>query len=72
MLDLVFHPSALMTGIATAATLGLDVDLESRRRRFLEIYPKGLGDFIIQSLPFEDPNCRERYFDAVRSGGVPD
>lgn len=66
------HPSALMTGIATAAALGLDVDLESRRRRFLAIYPKGLGDFIIQSLPFEDPNCRERYFDAVRAGGVPD
>lgn len=65
------HPSALMTGIATAATLGLKVDLESRRARFLAIYPKGLGDFIVQSLPFEDPACRDRYFDAVRAGGVP-
>lgn len=66
------HPSALMTGIATAAALGLDTQLKSRRARFLAIYPKGLGDFIIQSLPFEDPACRERYFGAVRAGGVPD
>lgn len=66
------HPSALMTGIATAATLGLDGELENRRRRFLAIYPKGLGDFAIQSLPFEDPGCRKRYFDAVRAGGVPE
>ncbi len=65
------HPSALMTGIATAAALGLDADKEDRRRRFLAIYPKGLGDFVIQSLPFEDPACRERYFTAVRAGGVP-
>ncbi len=66
------HPSALMTGIATAAALGLEAELSSRRVRFLAIYPKGLGDFIIQSLPFEDAACRTRYFDAVRSGGVPD
>jgi TolB-like protein/DNA-binding SARP family transcriptional activator len=66
------HPSALMTGIATAAALSLEAELESRRARFLAIYPKGLGDFIIQSLPFEDPACRERYFGAVRAGGVPD
>lgn len=65
------HPSALMTGIATAAALGHDNELESRRNRFLAIYPKGLGDFIIQALPFEDPDCRDRYFSAVRSGGVP-
>ena len=65
------HPSALMTGIATAAALGLEVELESRRARFLAIYPRGLGDFIIQSLPFEDPACRDRYFAAVRAGGVP-
>jgi hypothetical protein len=66
------HPSALMTGIATAAALGLKAELESRRARFLAIYPKGLGDYIIQSLPFEDAACRSRYFDAVRAGGVPD
>ncbi len=65
------HPSALMTGIATAAALSLEAELESRRARFLVIYPKGLGDFIIQTLPFEDPTCRERYFEAVRAGGVP-
>jgi TolB-like protein len=66
------HPSALMTGIATAGALGLKPELESRRARFLAIYPKGLGDYIIQSLPFEDAACRSRYFDAVRAGGVPD
>jgi TolB-like protein len=65
------HPSALMTGIATAAALGLDDDLALRLQRFLAIYPKGLGDFAIQALPFEEPACRERYFAAVRAGGVP-
>jgi TolB-like protein/DNA-binding SARP family transcriptional activator len=65
------HPSALMTGIATAAALGREADLQIRRARFLAIYPRGLGDFIIQSLPFEDPACRDRYFAAVRAGGVP-
>jgi hypothetical protein len=56
--------------LATAAALGHESDLKSRRARFLAIYPKDLGDFIIQSPPFEDPACRNRYFAAVRAGGV--
>lgn len=65
------HPSALMTGVATAAALGSSSDLEQRRSAFLAIYPDGLANFAIQALPFEDPSCRARYFDAVRAGGVP-
>lgn len=65
------HPSVLMTGVATAAALGLADELAERRRRFLAIYPGGLADYAVASLPFEDPACRTRYFDAVRAGGVP-
>lgn len=62
------HPSALMTGIATASGLGLDEKLRHRSRGFLGIYPDGIGNLAIQALPFEDPACRARYFDAVQAG----
>lgn len=62
------HPSALMTGIATAAGLGLDEKLRHRTAGFLGIYPDGIASLAIQALPFEDPVCRARYFDAVQVG----
>lgn len=65
------HPSALMTGIATAAILGLDKDLAQRRAAFLAIYPEGLANVSIRNLPCEKVECRDRYFNAVRAGGVP-
>ncbi len=65
------HPSALMTGIATAAILGLEADLAERRTAFLAIYPEGLANVSIRNLPCEKVECRDRYFNAVRAGGVP-
>jgi tetratricopeptide (TPR) repeat protein len=62
------HPSALMTGVATAHRLNLSAELEDRRTRFLGIYPEGLQAIAIQSLPFENPACRALYFDAVAEG----
>lgn len=59
------HPSALMTGMATAAELGLPEPLARRREAFLAIYPAGLDDLAIRALPFEDIRCRRAYFDAV-------
>lgn len=65
------HPSALMTGIATAAILGLEAELAERRADFLAIYPEGLANVSIRNLPCEREECRDRYFNAVRAGGVP-
>mgnify|MGYP001809591669 FL=1 len=62
------HPSALMTGIATAHLLGGGAALAERGQRFLNIYPEGIKALAIQSLPFEDPACRARYFDTVAEG----
>jgi Tfp pilus assembly protein PilF len=62
------HPSALMTGIATASALGLDAQLRRRALGFLAIYPDGLANLAIQALPFEDSTCRSRYFEAVADG----
>ena len=62
------HPSALMTGIATAHQLGLSTELEVRRSRFLSIYPEGLQAIAVQSLPFENRASRARYFEAVAEG----
>jgi DNA-binding SARP family transcriptional activator/Tfp pilus assembly protein PilF len=62
------HPSALMTGIATASALGRSQALVSRREAFLRIYPQGLDSFAVQALPLEDLACRKRYFEAVASG----
>lgn len=62
------HPSALMTGVATAHALGLAAERRDRRARFLAIYPEGLDTIAIRALPFEDPTCRKRYFDAVAAG----
>ncbi|WP_298127035.1 BTAD domain-containing putative transcriptional regulator [Brevundimonas sp.] len=62
------HPSALMTGIATASALGRRQALVSRREAFLRIYPEGLDSFALQALPFEDLACRTRYFEAVAAG----
>lgn len=64
------HPSVLMTGIATAATLGLESERAQRCAAFLAIYPEGLKSPSIRALPFDDPECRTRYFAAVRAGGV--
>jgi tetratricopeptide (TPR) repeat protein len=64
------HPSTLMTGLATAALLGAQEDVKLRRAAFLEIYPAGLVSPSIKALPFEDPRCRQRYFDAVKAGGL--
>ena len=62
------HPSALMTGIATAAALDRRRALATRCDGLLRIYPEGLASFALQSLPFEDHACRERYFEAVAGG----
>ena len=62
------HPSALMTGIATAAALGLESKLRERIAGFLRIYPDGIANLAIQALPFEDKACRDRYFAAVQAG----
>jgi TolB-like protein len=59
------HPSALMTGMATAAELDLTEPLSRRREAFLAIYPAGLDDLAIRALPFEDIRCRRAYFGAV-------
>ncbi|GAA4765522.1 BTAD domain-containing putative transcriptional regulator [Novosphingobium ginsenosidimutans] len=64
------HPSALMTGVATAALLGL-AQLEQRRAALLRLYPEGIDSQSIRHLPFERPECQERYFAALRLGGVP-
>ena len=65
------HPSALMTGVGTAALLGLEQELAERKARFLKIYPDGLANVSVRSLPFERQECRERYFAAARQGGLP-
>jgi TolB-like protein/Flp pilus assembly protein TadD len=62
------HPSALMTGIATAAGLGKRESCRARCAVFLSIYPDGLENFAIRALPFEEPVCRDRYFTAVAAG----
>lgn len=62
------HPSALMTGIATAAGLGKSEVCRARCAAFLGIYPDGLENFAIRALPFEEPSCRDRYFTAVAAG----
>ena len=62
------HPSALMTGIATAHVMGLADACKERCRAFLSIYPDGLASVAIQALPFEDAACRESYFSAVQKG----
>lgn len=62
------HPSALMTGIATAAGLGKSEVCRARCAAFLGIYPDGLENFAIRALPFEEPSCRDRYFTAVATG----
>lgn len=64
------HPSALMTSVATAALLGLE-SLNHRRAALLRLYPEGIDSQSIQHLPFERPECQDRYFAALRQGGVP-
>lgn len=62
------HPSALMTGIATACALGKTDALAIRRKAFLAIYTEGLNSLAIRALPFEDTACRDRLFRAVQEG----
>lgn len=64
------HPSALMTGVATAALLDL-ASLDQRRAALLQLYPEGIESQSIRHLPFEQDECQDRYFAALRKGGVP-
>lgn len=64
------HPSALMTSVATAALLDL-AQLEQRRAALLRLYPEGIDSQSIRHLPFERLECQDRYFAALRQGGVP-
>jgi tetratricopeptide (TPR) repeat protein len=62
------HPSAIMTGVATAAALNRADALRDRRAAFLRLYPEGLNAFAVRALPLEIEACRQRYFEAVAAG----
>lgn len=65
------NPSALSTGVAVAAMRQDAQVLAARRARFLALYPEGLASMAVRALPFARTELKERFFSALRAGGVP-
>jgi TolB-like protein/DNA-binding SARP family transcriptional activator len=65
------NPSALATGVAIAALRGDETRLGLRRAQLIRLYPEGLDSMAIKALPFVLSEHREKYFSALRLGGIP-